>query len=76
MVTTNATKWTAITALLAEASSSTTPTLFLNYTSGYQTKSGLPNNPSVAVEINEISTRTWPIPQTPTRISAYSPWTS
>ena len=51
-VSANAMKWSAITALLAEASTATAPTLFLNYTSGYQTKSGLPNTPSVAIEIN------------------------
>ena len=52
IVTDNAAKWTAITALLAEARSGDAATLFLDYTSGYQTMSGLPNIPSVAGDIN------------------------
>jgi 1-phosphatidylinositol phosphodiesterase len=52
IVTDNAAKWTAITALLAEARSGDAATLFLDYTSGYQTMSGLPSIPSVADDIN------------------------
>lgn len=52
IVSDNAAKWTAITALLAEARSGDAATLFLDYTSGYQTISGLPNIPSVADDIN------------------------
>lgn len=52
IVTDNAAKWTAITALLAEARSGDAATLFLGYTSGYQTIDGLPNIPIVAVDIN------------------------
>ncbi len=52
IVSDNAAKWTAITELLAEARSGDAATLFLDYTSGYQTISGLPNIPSVAGDIN------------------------
>lgn len=52
IVTDNAAKWAAITALLAEARSGDPATLFLDYTSGYQTIDGLPNIPSVADDIN------------------------
>jgi 1-phosphatidylinositol phosphodiesterase len=52
IVTDNAVKWTAITALLAEARGGDAATLFLDYTSGYQTIGGLPNIPSVADDIN------------------------
>jgi 1-phosphatidylinositol phosphodiesterase len=52
IVTDNAAKWTAITALLAEARSGDAATLFLDYTSGYQTIGGLPSIPSVAGDIN------------------------
>ncbi|HEX8111546.1 MAG TPA: phosphatidylinositol-specific phospholipase C, partial [Kofleriaceae bacterium] len=52
IVSDNAAKWTAITGLLAEARSGDPATLFLDYTSGYQTISGLPNIPSVADDIN------------------------
>lgn len=48
----NAAKWGAITALLAEARSGGAATLFLGYTSGYQTIDGLPNIPIVADDIN------------------------
>lgn len=52
IVTDNAAKWTAITALLAEARSGDAATLFLDYTSGYQTVGGLPSIPIVAGDIN------------------------
>lgn len=52
MVSDNAKKFAAITALLAEAQAPTPGTLYLDYTSGYQTRSGLPNIPSVADPIN------------------------
>lgn len=52
IVTDNAAKWSAITALLAEARSGGAATLFLGYTSGYQTIGGLPNIPIVADDIN------------------------
>lgn len=52
IVTDNAAKWTAITALLAEARGGDPATLFLDYTSGYQTIDGLPNIPIVADDIN------------------------
>lgn len=51
MVTANDAKWTAITALLDEARASTT-TLFLDYTSGYQTMAALPNITIVSDDIN------------------------
>ncbi|MBS1120138.1 MAG: phosphatidylinositol-specific phospholipase [Deltaproteobacteria bacterium] len=51
-VTSNESKWMAIEALLAEARDAGPSTLFLNYTSGFQTLSGIPNTPSVAMEIN------------------------
>lgn len=52
IVTDNTAKWGAITALLAEARSGGAATLFLGYTSGYQTIDGLPNIPIVADDIN------------------------
>jgi 1-phosphatidylinositol phosphodiesterase len=52
LVTDNAAKWSAIAALLAEARSGGAATLFLGYTSGYQTIDGLPNIPVVADDIN------------------------
>jgi 1-phosphatidylinositol phosphodiesterase len=52
MVTDNAAKWTAITDLFAEAHATTASKLFLAYTSGYQTISGLPNIPSVSDDID------------------------
>lgn len=45
-------KWAAITALLDEAAAGAPATLFLNYTSGYESRSGLPNNVVVADAIN------------------------
>jgi len=52
MVSDDALKWAAITGLLGEARAGSPSTLFLDYTSGYQTISGLPNVPSVADDIN------------------------
>ena len=52
MVTDNAAKWTAIAALLAEARAATGATLFLDYTSGYQTMAALPNITIVSDDIN------------------------
>lgn len=52
MVSDDALKWAAITSLFAEARAGSPSTLFLDYTSGYQTISGLPNVPSVADDIN------------------------
>jgi 1-phosphatidylinositol phosphodiesterase len=52
MVTDNSAKWTAITALLTEARAATGATLFLDYTSGYQTMAALPNITVVADDIN------------------------
>lgn len=51
-VSDDAAKFDAITALLAEARTPASDTLYLDYTSGYQTRSGLPNIPSVADPIN------------------------
>jgi 1-phosphatidylinositol phosphodiesterase len=51
-VSDNAVKWAAITELLAEARSGDAATLFLGYTSGYQTIDELPSIPSVADDIN------------------------
>jgi 1-phosphatidylinositol phosphodiesterase len=51
-VTSNDAKWMAIADLLAEARDAGASPLFLNYTSGFQSRSGLPNTPSVAIEIN------------------------
>ena len=51
-VTDNAAKWAAITALFAEARATTTGTLFLDYTSGYQTMAALPNITIVADDVN------------------------
>jgi 1-phosphatidylinositol phosphodiesterase len=48
----DAAKWTAITELLGEARGGDPATLFVGYTSGYQTIDGLPNVPSVADDIN------------------------
>lgn len=45
-------KWMAITALLDEAATADAGTLFLNYTSGYESRAGIPNNVVVADEIN------------------------
>jgi 1-phosphatidylinositol phosphodiesterase len=52
IVADNAAKWTATIALLAEARGGDAATLFLGYTSGYQTIDGLPNIPIVADDIN------------------------
>ncbi len=52
IVTDNAAKWSAVTALLAESRASTSSTLFLNYTSGYQTMSALPNITIVSDDLN------------------------
>ncbi len=52
-VTSNDAKVMAIEDLLAEARGGDASTLFLNYTSGFQSRSGgLPNTPSVATVIN------------------------
>ncbi|CAN5305087.1 hypothetical protein BH11MYX1_BH11MYX1_10080 [soil metagenome] len=51
-VTDNAAKFAAITALLAEARTPARDTLYLDYTSGYQVRSGLPDIPSVSAPIN------------------------
>jgi 1-phosphatidylinositol phosphodiesterase len=53
VVTDNTAKWSAVTALLAEARTPADPTtLFLAYTSGYQLMMGLPNIPSVAEDLD------------------------
>lgn len=52
MVADNNVKWTAITALLGEVRTATASTLFLDYTSGYQTMNGLPNITIVSDDIN------------------------
>jgi len=52
MVSDNTAKWTAITRLLGEARTGSPATLFLTYTSGYQTMAALPNIPIVADDIN------------------------
>ena len=52
VVTDNAAKWTAVTALLDEARTPST-TLFLDYTSGYQPHGLVPNIPSVSDTINQ-----------------------
>jgi 1-phosphatidylinositol phosphodiesterase len=52
IVSDNAAKWTAITQLLAEARGGDPATLYLGYTSGYQTVDGLPDIPLVADDIN------------------------
>ncbi len=52
MVTDNSAKWAAITALLTEARGASGTTLFLDYTSGYQTMAALPNIPIVSDDIN------------------------
>ena len=54
MVTSTDTKWTEITALLDEATASTDGTLYLDYTSGYESHNGVPNVPSVANAINPM----------------------
>jgi 1-phosphatidylinositol phosphodiesterase len=46
-------KWKAIESLLGEAAMPVPGTLYLNYTSGYQLHSGLPNTPDVANTIND-----------------------
>jgi 1-phosphatidylinositol phosphodiesterase len=51
-VSDNAVKWAAITALLDEARVGGASTLFLDYTSGYQTIDELSNIPSVSDDIN------------------------
>lgn len=53
-VTSDDTKWMEITALLAEARSGPASTLYLDYTSGYETKNGLPNTPAVETVINPM----------------------
>ena len=52
VVTSNDAKWAAITALLDEAATGDPGTLVLNFTSGYQTVSGLPNITLVSDDIN------------------------
>ena len=52
VVTDNAAKWMAITALLAEAQTGDPATLYLTYTSGYQTVNGLDDIPIVSNDIN------------------------
>ncbi len=52
MVSDNDAKWNAITALLGEASTGAATTLFLTYTSGYQTLAGLPDITVVADDID------------------------
>ncbi len=52
LVSDDAAKFDAITALLAEAKTAVPDTLYLDYTSGYQSHSGLPNIPSVSDTIN------------------------
>ncbi|MDB4958477.1 MAG: phosphatidylinositol diacylglycerol-lyase [Myxococcales bacterium] len=51
-VSDDASKWTAIASLLAEPGAGNSPTLFLDFTSGYQTIMGLPNITSVSDDIN------------------------
>jgi 1-phosphatidylinositol phosphodiesterase len=45
-------KWMSITDMIAEARTGSRSSLYLNYTSGYQTIDGLSNIPSVASDIN------------------------
>jgi len=52
MVSDNNAKWTAITALAEEARTGPPTTLFLDYTSGYQTMNALPNIRVVSDDIN------------------------
>lgn len=52
VVTANDAKWSAITNLLAEARTATGATLFLDFTSGFQTMAGLPNILAVSDDIN------------------------
>jgi 1-phosphatidylinositol phosphodiesterase len=55
IVTDDGDKWTAITSLFGEARAPADPaTLFLTYTSGYQTIMNLPNIPSVSDTINAM----------------------
>lgn len=54
LVTSTDTKWTEITGLLDEATASTDGTLYLDYTSGYESHNGLPNTPAVASVINPM----------------------
>ncbi len=54
LVTSTDTKWSEITALLGEATASTDGTLYLDYTSGYESHDGVPNVPSVADAINPM----------------------
>lgn len=53
-VTTTDAKWAAITANLGSARASSDGTLYLTYTSGYLTKSGLPDVPDVAMTIDPM----------------------
>jgi 1-phosphatidylinositol phosphodiesterase len=52
VVTSNDTKWTAITGLLADAAAGDPATWMLTYTSGYQLISGLPDITVVSDDIN------------------------
>jgi 1-phosphatidylinositol phosphodiesterase len=52
MVTDNDAKWTAITGLVDEARTADPATLFLDYTSGFQTISALPNITVVSTDID------------------------
>ena len=52
IVADNNAKWTAITALLGEVRTAPASTLFLDYTSGYQTMNALPNITIVSDDIN------------------------
>jgi 1-phosphatidylinositol phosphodiesterase len=56
MVTSDDTKWSEITTALAaaRAAPSSDSTLFLTYTSGYQTKGGVPDVPAVATVIDPM----------------------
>ncbi|MBA3459399.1 MAG: phosphatidylinositol-specific phospholipase C [Deltaproteobacteria bacterium] len=52
MVADNSVKWAAITSLLGEVRTAPSSTLFLDYTSGYQTMNALPNITIVSDDIN------------------------
>lgn len=56
VVTTDDAKWAAITSALtaARAAAAADATLYLTYTSGYQSKNGIPNDPSVYDTINPM----------------------
>jgi 1-phosphatidylinositol phosphodiesterase len=54
LVTSTDTKWTEITSLLGEATASTGGTLYLDYTSGYESHDGVPNILDVANAINPM----------------------